>query len=246
METNNSGRAQYNVSFIMPAYNEVENIEEAVARAGEALSRYASLFEIIVVDDGGTDGTGELLDELAKKNPALRPIHHERNQGYGSALKTGFTSAKHDLVFYTDADNQFDVDEIKFFLPLSEKYDLVSGFRIYRYDAVIRCFLSWGFNRLCRAMFGIRVRDIDCAFKLFRREIFDSFTMESKDFFIDAEILAKARARGFSINELGVKHFPRKAGRATVRSSDIPRTLRELLRIWISIHFREKKEKAPK
>lgn len=229
----------FRVSFVMPAYNEVENIAEAVEKAVAALRNYTVEYEVIVVNDGSSDGTAELLDSLAKEEPALRPIHHETNKGYGAALKSGFTSARHDLVFYTDADNQFDVDEIKFLLPMSEKYDIVTGFRIYRYDPVIRSILSWGFNKMCRILFGIRVRDVDCAFKLFKRKVFDSFEMESKDFFIDAEILSKARARGFSINEIGVKHFPRRAGRATVRSSDIPRTLKELLHIWISIHTKK-------
>lgn len=234
-------RRDYRVSFVMPAYDEVENIEEAVTRAVQALGKYASEFEVVVVDDGSTDGTGTILDGLARSIPAVRALHHERNLGYGSALRTGFAAAKYDMIFYTDADNQFDVDEIKVFLPLGEQFDIVTGFRVYRYDPIVRCFLSWGFNRLCRLIFRTPVQDVDCAFKLFRRNVFDAFELESRDFFIDAEILAKARTRGFSIHEVGVKHFPRKAGRTTIRGSDIPRTLRELLRIWISIHFRKTK-----
>ena len=136
---------------------------------------------------------------------------------------------------------QFDADEIKFLLPLMDRFDIVAGFRIYRFDPVIRCMLAWGYNRLVRIMFGIRVRDVDCAFKLMKKKIFDVVTLESNDFFIDAELLCKARARGFKICEIGVKHFPRRQGRATVRASNIPRTLRELLRIWFSIHFQKRK-----
>jgi glycosyltransferase involved in cell wall biosynthesis len=230
-----------NLSFVMPAYNEEDNIEKAVRVALETLPRLVSAYEIIVVNDGSSDTTGAILRRLEAENPAVRPLHHPTNHGYGAALRTGFLAARFPLVFYTDSDMQFDITEIKFILPLHERYDIITGFRIYRFDPVIRCILSWGYNRLVRLLFGIRVRDVDCAFKLFKREIFDHITIESNNFFVDTEVLAKGRAAGYSINEIGVKHFPRPAGRATVRSSDIPRTLRELARIWKSIHSTKKK-----
>ena len=192
---------------------------------------------MIVVDDGSADRTGEIADRLATEDPShVRVFHHQPNRGYAEALKTGFTNARHQLFFFTDSDLQFDVHEIKNLLPLVEDADIVCGFRIYRFDHLTRLVLSWGFNLLVRIMFRINVRDIDCAFKVFRRELFDSVSIESKRFFVNAEVLAKARHFGFKIAEVGVRHYPRVAGRSTVRPSHILSTLRELAHIWIDIH----------
>jgi hypothetical protein len=145
-------------------------------------------------------------------------------------------SARHPLVFYTDSDNQFDVGELKKLLPLIENADIVCGFRIYRFDPLTRLVLSWGYNLLVRIIFRINVRDIDCAFKLFRREIFDRITIESKKFFVDAEILAKARFLGMNLVEIGVRHYPRTAGHSTVRASHIFSTLKEIAQMWVNVH----------
>lgn len=226
------------ISAVLPAYNEEENIETATTRmAGVLRSLELRDWEVILVDDGSRDQTGQIADRLAAEDPAhIRVFHHNPNRGYAEALKTGFTNARHQLIFYTDSDNQFDFREITNLLPLIEDVDIVNGFRIYRFDALTRLVLSWGFNLLVRIIFRIKVRDIDCAFKLFRREVFDVVTIESKKFFVDAEMLAKARYHGFRMAEIGVRHYPRPAGRSTVRASHIPSTLIELARIWINIH----------
>jgi len=226
------------LSAVLPAYNEEENIETATRRMVEALrSLNLADWEVIVVDDGSVDRTAEIADRLAADDPDhIRVFHHNPNRGYAEALKTGFTNARHQLIFYTDSDNQFDVREITSLLPLIEDADIVNGFRIYRFDPLTRLVLSWGFNLLVRIIFRIKVRDIDCAFKLFRREVFDKVNIESKKFFVDAEVLAKARYFGFRMSEVGVRHYPRPAGRSTVRASHIPATLVELARIWINIH----------
>ena len=226
------------ISAVLPAFNEEENIETATRRMVEALTSLGLRdWEVIIVDDGSADRTGEIADRLAREDAAhLRVFHHSPNLGYAEALKTGFTNARHKLIFYTDSDNQFDVREIKNLLPLIENADIVTGFRIYRFDPLTRLVLSWGFNLIVRIMFWINVRDIDCAFKLFRREVFDKVTIESKKFFVDAEVLAKAKYFGFRMVEIGVRHYPRPAGRSTVRPSHIISTLGELARIWIDIH----------
>ena len=226
------------LSAVLPAYNEEENIETATRRMVEALrSLDLADWEVIVVDDGSVDRTAEIAGRLAAEDPDhIRVFHHNPNRGYAEALKTGFTNARHQLIFYTDSDNQFDVREITSLLPLIEDADIVNGFRIYRFDPLTRLVLSWGFNLLVRIIFRIKVRDIDCAFKLFRREVFDKVNIESKKFFVDAEVLAKARYFGFRMSEVGVRHYPRPAGRSTVRASHIPATLVELARIWINIH----------
>ena len=226
------------ISAVLPAYDEEENIETAATRmAGALRSLGLREWEVIIVDDGSRDKTGQIADRLSVEAPEhIRVFHHNQNRGYAEALKTGFTNARHQLIFFTDSDLQFDVGEIKNLLPLIESADIICGFRIYRFDHLTRLVLSWGFNLLVRIMFGINVRDIDCAFKLFRREVFDKVTIESKKFFVNAEVLAKAKYFGFRLTEIGVRHYPRTAGHSTVRPSHIFSTLRELAHIWINIH----------
>lgn len=233
------------ISAVLPAFNEEDNIEKATTQM-TAVLRALDLrdWEVIIVDDGSIDRTGEIADRLVAADPDhLRVFHHRPNLGYAQALKTGFTSARHQLIFYTDSDNQFDVAEIKHLLPLIEDADIVNGFRIYRFDPLTRLVLSWVFNLIVRLMFRINVRDVDCAFKLFRREVFDRVTIESKKFFVDAEVLAKAKYYGFRMVEIGVRHYPRTAGHSTVRPSHVFSTLRELLRIWINIHSKPRGKK---
>src|SRR5215813_6367255 len=226
------------ISAVLPAYNEEENIETAATRLAEVFRSLGFReWEVIIVDDGSRDHTPQIADRLAAEDPEhVRVFHHNPNRGYADALKTGFTNARHQLIFYTDSDNQFDVREIVNLLPLIQDEDIVNGFRIYRFDALTRLVVSWVFNLVVRIMFRIKVRDIDCAFKLFRREVFDQVTIESKKFFVDAEVLAKARYYGFRMTEIGVRHYPRPAGRSTVRASHIPATLMELARMWVNIH----------
>lgn len=233
------------ISAVLPAFNEEENIETATTRMADVLkSLDLRDWEVIIVDDGSVDKTGEIADCLAAADPEhIRVFHHSPNLGYAAALKTGFTNGRCQLLFYTDSDNQFDVRELKNFLPLIETADIVCGFRIYRFDPLTRLVLSWGFNLLVRIIFRINVRDVDCAFKLFRREVFDKITIESKKFFVDAEVLAKAKYFGFRLVEVGVRHYPRPAGRSTVRASHITSTLRELAQIWINIHSKSRGKK---
>ena len=225
----------YGLSIVLPAYNEEDNIQVAVSRCFAVLEKLGLPHEVIIVNDGSKDQTAENCRKLVAAQPRLRLIEFEHNRGYGAALRAGFLSANYGLVFYTDSDNQFDVSELKYFLPIIEdSYDLVVGFRIYRYDRPLRLFLSWGYNLLIRLLLGIRVHDVDCSFKLFRREIFDLLQLEANDFFIDTEMVLKANRLGLRMNEVGVRHYPRTAGRTTVRPSDIPRTLLTLFRIWRS------------
>lgn len=233
------------ISAVLPAFNEEENIETATTRMAEVLgSLHLHDWEVIIVNDGSVDSTGEVADRLAAADPThIKVFHHNPNRGYAEALKTGFTSARSQLIFYTDSDNQFDVRELKNLLPLIEDADIVCGFRIYRFDPLTRLVLSWGFNLIVRIIFRIGVRDIDCAFKLFRREVFDKIQIESKKFFVDAEVLAKAKYYGFRLAEVGVRHYPRPAGRSTVRPSHVVSTLRELAQIWINIHSKPRGKK---
>ena len=231
------------ISAVLPAFNEEENIEAAATRMAEVLrSLPLSDWEVIIVNDGSLDNTGAIADRLAAGDSRIRVFHHNPNLGYAAALKTGFSNSKHKLLFFTDSDNQFDVREISRLIPLIRDVDIVCGFRIYRFDPLTRLVLSWGFNLLVRIVFRIKVRDIDCAFKLFRREVFDRVEIQSKKFFVNAEVLAKAKYYGFTMCEVGVRHYPRPAGRSTVRPSHVPSTLAELARIWIEIHSKPRRK----
>ncbi|GJM45452.1 MAG: hypothetical protein DHS20C21_22940 [Gemmatimonadota bacterium] len=225
--------------MVLPAYNEEENIESQVRSVNEVLTDMQfDDFEILVVDDGSRDETRAICERLNEDVPKLRLLVHEVNQGYAKALRTGFTSAVMPLVFYTDADNQFDVRELKNLLASIDDFEIVCGFRIYRFDPFSRLVLSWGYNLLVRVLFRIRVRDVDCAFKLFRREVFERINIESKKFFVDTEILAKASRAGMKMTEVGVRHFPRTAGESTVRPSHVFHTLVEVAGMWTDIYVR--------
>ena len=226
------------ISVVLPAFNERESLPIVVDRAFEVLPRLVSAFELIIVDDGSSDGTREVALELRRQHGAeVRVASHPANRGYGAALRTGFALARHELVFYTDSDNQFDLADLEHFLPLIGEYDVIVGFRVYRYDTVVRSMLSWIYNRIVRILFRVRVRDVDCAFKLFRREVIEKIEIESDDFFVDAELVAKSRRWNFRLLEKGVRHYPRIAGETTVRASDIPETLRRIALMWKRIHY---------
>ncbi|CAN5572237.1 hypothetical protein BH10ACT11_BH10ACT11_16750 [soil metagenome] len=226
------------ISVVLPAFNEEASIRGAVDAAVEALDAILDDFEVIVVDDGSSDATARIATELVGENPGrVRALQHRRNRGYGAAIRTGFQAGEKDLLFYTDADSQFDVKELSYFLPLIDEYDVVVGFRVYRYDSVLRSVLSWVYNRIVRILFRVRVRDVDCAFKLFRREVLDAIFIESDDFFVDAELVAKARRWNFRILEKGVRHYPRLAGETTVVPSNIPATLRRIAVMWRNIYM---------
>jgi glycosyltransferase involved in cell wall biosynthesis len=219
------------ISLVLPAYNEAENIERAV-RAAAAAGALAGAYEVVVVDDGSRDDTVARLAALAPElGSSLRVIRHERNRGYGAALRTGFAAADGDLVFYTDSDNQFDLSEMAGVLPLMSEWDAVLGYRIARKDARRRLLTSWVFNRLSCAVFGLSVRDLNCSFKLFRRDVLRALPLASDDFFIDTELVVRLHRGGYRYVERGVTHLPRVAGRSTVRLSDIPRSLRAVARM---------------
>lgn len=231
------------LSIVLPAYNEAANIRAAVEKGLEVGEKLASDYEVIVVDDGSRDGTVHEVETLAKRRyPKVRLLKHAVNQGYGAALRTGFNHSRYGLVFFTDSDNQFDMTELEYFIPMMADHDLVTGFRVYRYDTVLRSIMSWFYNRLVGVMFRVRVRDVDCAFKLMSQEVVQKATIECDNFFVNTELLARARRWNFRIAEKGVRHYPRTAGETSVRPSDIPRTLRTVFTMWRRIYLPTRKE----
>ena len=203
---------QRRLTIVLPAYNEEANIEAAVRHSTEVASRHCSDHEIIVVDDGSADTTAAIVEKLAAEDPRVKLIKHEVNRGYGGALKSGFLAAEMDLVFFTDSDNQFDLDELAVFLDLIQSVDVVAGYRIKRRDPLFRRLNARAWNYLVRALFYVPVRDIDCAFKLFRREVFDGLELNSVGAMVNTELMVKLGRSGYRVVEVGVNHFPRTAG----------------------------------
>ncbi len=224
------------ISVVLPAYNEEAIIERTVRHVAEVLRCLTDDFEIIVTDDGSRDRTGAILAELQRREPALplRVVTHQHNRGYGAALASGFDAATKELIFLTDGDKQFDVAELAGFLPeLDDGTDLVIGWRWNRADPPLRLLNAWGWKLLVNGLFGYTARDVDCAFKLFRRRVWESFTVHARGATFSAELLVKARRLGFRVEERPVGHFPRTAGSPTgARPAVIVRAFRELFRLW--------------
>lgn len=223
------------ISFFCPAYKEEINLPIVVERAFQTLKRLASKFEIVIVEDGSPDRTGEIADSLVKKfSPHVRVIHHKKNLGYGPALRTGFKKAdKYDYVFYTDSDAQFDVSELEGFIPYLVAYDVVIGYRKNRALPFKRLVQTIIYNFLVRLLFGLKVKDINCSMKLVKRSILDKIELTSESAFIDAELLVKLHNLGLEFKEVGVTHYPRVAGKAYGgKLSVIWQTFSEMISYW--------------
>jgi glycosyltransferase involved in cell wall biosynthesis len=222
------------LSIVLPAYNEQGNIERAVRSAAAAAAPLVPSFEVVVVDDGSRDRTGEILAALLlEPGLRLRVVRHPVNEGYGAALRDGFRATTGDLVFYTDADNQFDLRELEDALPLMQDHDAVLGYRVDRQDPWTRKLVSGGFNALSKLAFGMSVRDLNCSFKLFRGDLLRQLPIDSTDFLVDTEMVARLHQAGWRYVQRGVRHYPRTAGRSTVRPGDLPKSLVSLARMWL-------------
>ena len=220
---------KYPLTIFFPCYNEEQNVERVTCEAIAAAGQVSDDYEIIIVNDGSKDRTADVADKLAEAHPQVRAIHHEVNKGYGAALQTGFKNASKELVFYTDGDGQFKIEEIKALLPHIEKYDIVSGYRISRRDPLHRRINAFMWGTLVNMLFKLNISDVDSAFKLYRRKIFDDITLTAQGALIDTEILAKAKSKGYTITEVGVNHYPRTAGSQTgAKLSVIIKAFKEL------------------
>lgn len=226
------------ISLVLPAYNEADNIEPMVAEAMPALEAVSDDFEIIVVDDGSADGTAAVTRQVMESNPHVRLIEHPVNQGFGAAVFSGFANAEKDWIFYTDADRQFVLGELENFVPLMDQADLIAGYRAPRRDPFLRVFYGKGWSMLCTLVFGYTVRDVDCGFKLFRREIIEDLapTIRSRGATFSIEWLVRAKRAGYRFVELPVTHRPRVAGSQTgANIGVIVRAFRELVQVRIQL-----------
>lgn len=225
-------RSPFRLTIFFPCYNEEANVERTTEAALQAGRRVADELEVIIVNDGSKDRTGELADELAARHEEVRAVHNNPNLGYGGALQAGFRAASLDWVFYSDGDGQFDFEEIAAILPLLDDHDIVSAYRLDRKDPLMRKLNAFAWTTLNNLLLGLWLRDIDCAFKIYPRALFDEIDMKSTGALIDAEILARARRRGYTIGQVGVHHYPRTAGEQSgANLSVILRAFRELFRL---------------
>ncbi|KXK55579.1 MAG: glycosyl transferase family 2 [Chlorobi bacterium OLB5] len=221
------------LSVFFPAYYDEKNIDKVVHKAVEVLEELQLKdYEITIIEDGSPDKTGEVADKLADLYPKVNVIHHEKNKGYGATLWEGFTTAKFEYVFYTDGDNQFDLEELKKFVALVPFSDMVVGYRKRKQYSPYRKLTSFVYNYLLRWTFDTDYIDIDCAFKIIKTDLFKKINVNTKDAFIDAEIMIRAGLLGYTFTELGVKHLPRIDGVSTAaRPSIIFRTIREIFEL---------------
>lgn len=225
------------LSLVFPVFDEVENLAPLLDSALHTATNLATHFEIILVDDGSRDGSRQVIEHWCSVDPRIRAIHHDTNNGYGAALRSGLREAKGRRVFFSDADLQFDLAEITKLLEHADDFDIVAGYRSPRNDPWPRSVIAWTWGTLVRLFFGLRVRDIDCAFKLFRREVLESIPISSLGAFINTEILVRAQAAGWRIHQIPVSHRRRRNGTQTgAHPRVILRALFEMAALYRDLH----------
>jgi glycosyltransferase involved in cell wall biosynthesis len=231
------------LGVFFPAYNEEENIGPLLDEAVCELAKLASTFEIVVVDDGSTDRTAEIVRGYAERHPQVRLVSHPTNLGYGHALRTGFQSARGDAVALIDGDRQFRIGDLSLFLERWDDGDVIAGYRIVRADPRSRLLIARVYKTVLQRLFGLPIRDPDCGFKLFKRSVVDAITPQlvSRSAFISPELVIRSQLAGFKIVEVGVPHHPRVAGRAHGATPTVVyRTLREIARLRRSLGRRRR------
>jgi glycosyltransferase involved in cell wall biosynthesis len=224
------------LSLFFPAYNEEANVENLIRLAQQVLPGVAEEWEIIPVNDGSKDRTGEIINRLAGEDPRVRPVHHEKNQGYGGAVRSGYTAARYDYVFFTDGDLQFDLREITLLTAKIDEGDLVLGYRKNRRDPAMRKINAWMWGTLVKFLFAFQARDVDCAFKLIKRKVINKVHLSADGAMVSTELLAGASRAGFRFVEVAVTHYPRVAGTQTGASPKvILRAFKELFKLYHKI-----------
>jgi glycosyltransferase involved in cell wall biosynthesis len=235
------------LSVFFPAYNDGATIASLVITAVQSASKLTPNYEVIVVDDGSSDSTARILSELARVYPRLRIVTHPVNRGYGGALRTGFASATKDVIFYTDGDAQYDPSEIELLWPMmTAGVDLVNGYKISRSDPLHRIVIGRIYHHTVRILFGLRVRDVDCDFRLLRRSIFDRVHLEKNSGVICLEMMKKIQDAGFRIAEVPVHHYHRAHGQSQFFNfRRVIRTGIDVLKLWYALVVQRTHEQSP-
>jgi len=226
------------LSLFFPAYNEEANLENTVEKAIPVLKNVAEKYEVIIVNDGSKDETGKVADELATKHAFVKVITHSPNRGYGAALQSGFYNSKYSWIVTVDSDGQFDFSEVNKLIEKSSEADVVIGYRINRQDPLTRKIFGWGWTLLANMFLGIKVRDVDCAFKLVNKKVIEKIPklQSQRGGMISPELLGKAKKAGFRVMEVGVHHYPRKEGKQTgANLKVIFKSFVDLGKLWWSI-----------
>ena len=222
--------------MVVPCYNEAGNIKKVVGTILSEVQQLTADFEVIIVNDGSADNTGELADKLTSNDNRVRVIHHEENRGYGGSIKSGYYAAAKELVCLFPGDGQFDIRELSKLLPLMDKVDIAATYRINRKDPFHRKVNQFLYNAAIAILFGVRLRDIDCGFKLMKSRIFKIVKLDSVGALIDAEFYFKSRRKGFTYEQIGVHHYPRTAGASTgAKLYVIFHAAYEIVRYWLEI-----------
>jgi glycosyltransferase involved in cell wall biosynthesis len=234
------------LSVFFPAYNDSGTIASLVISALKAAERLTPDFEIIIVNDGSADGTAEIADELARTYPQVRVVHHERNRGYGGALRSGFAAATRELVFYTDGDAQYDPAEMAvLWEAFHEGVDLVNGYKISRSDPLHRIVIGRVYHHTVKQLFGLQVRDVDCDFRLMRRAVFERVQLEKNSGVICLEMMKKIQDAGFRIVEVPVHHYHRAYGRSQFFNfRRLARTAFDVAKLWYALVVRREHRRA--
>lgn len=235
-------RLSESISAFFPAYGDAGTIASMVVAVTAALEQLTDDFEVIVVNDCSPDHTGEILAELAKRYPTLRVVTHEQNRGYGGALRSGFAAATKDLIFYTDGDAQYDPREIQLLAQkLTPDVDLVNGYKIERHDPLHRILIGRLYQVVIKRAFGLRLRDVDCDFRLMRRRIFDQVELKANSGVICVELMKKVQDAGFHLTEVPVHHFHRAYGKSQFFNfRRVARTLLNLSSLWVDLVWRQR------
>ena len=223
--------APLTLSIMVPAYNEADNLADAIRMITSGIPDSISEYEIIILDDGSQDSTANIIRNLAAANQEIHGLFHEVNQGKGAALISGFKKARMEWILFTDADLQINISELPLFLEQTDSHDIIIGYRQGRRDPFSRRFFSSIYAALIRLTLGFGIRDLNCPFKLIRKSFLDSCNLQSKGFFIDTELMHAAFKNKVRIKELGVACQPRQKGESTVRFRHVIETIRELFEL---------------
>ena len=222
------------ISVFFPAYNEEVNIEKTVRQARKVLLQIANKWEILIINDGSTDKTGQVAAKLRREDKRIDVINHPINQGYGAALKSGFSNARYPWVAFTDSDGQFNFSEIKKFLPLMKNSDLILGYRLNRADSFFRKIYTFVWGKIPVVLWGLKVKDYSCGFKLIKKKVFDAVQpLVGEEKVTQIEMLVKAKRKGFKFAEIGVRHYPRKYGAQTgANIKVVVKSITDLFKLW--------------